>query len=510
MNQENNRTIAKNTLVLYVRSILMMFIGLFTSRVILQTLGVTDFGIYNAVGGIVAIFGFISSSLINATSRFITIAIGKGDQKITNATFGNIKVIYYGLCVLVVILAETIGLWFLSSKMILPAERISAAFWIYQYSILTTMIGLISVPYKSAIIAHEKMSAFALISLFDAVLKLIICYLLLIIPFDKLVIYSSLLFLVEIIDRVVYAIYSYKRFEEVRAKPRINKAQFREIMSISGWSLSGNLAWVLNTHGINIVLNMFFGPVVNAARGVALQVQGIMGQFVTNFQTAINPQITKSYADGNYNRMGNLLFFSSKFSFLLMFTISLPIFIEAPTILDLWLVNVPTHTISFLRIIIVGSVLSTLTNPLWISVLATGKLKKYMIWDNSIQFLVLPSVYMVFYFFKLEPSWAFIILVLSELLEIVIRTWIVLPLIRQKYYTYIKKVATPLILITLVSPIIPLIIYLNFQNTIGHFFLVTSSCICCTMIAIWTIGLEKSEQKVIIDTIKVKLNRNRR
>ena len=302
-----NKTIAKNTLMLYLRSFLMMGIGLYTSRIILKTLGVTDFGIYNAVGGIIAIVGFISSSLSNATSRFITIAIGKGQQEFINKTFGNIKIIYYLLCVIVVIVGETIGLWFLYGKMDIPEGRMNAAFWVFQYSILSTVIGLICVPYNSAIIAHERMSAFAYISLIDVILKLLICFLLQVIPYDKLIVYASLFFCIEIIDRLIYAIYCNRHFEEVRVKAKIDRKQFKEILSMSGWSLSGNLFWVLNTQGVNLILNVFFGPVVNAARGIAIQVQGVLGQFVSNFQTAINPQITKTYASKDYERMHSLL-----------------------------------------------------------------------------------------------------------------------------------------------------------------------------------------------------------
>lgn len=273
-----NKTIAKNTLMLYLRSFLMMGIGLYTSRIILKTLGVTDFGIYNAVGGIIAIVGFISSSLSNATSRFITIAIGKGQQEFINKTFGNIKIIYYLLCVIVVIVGETIGLWFLYGKMDIPEGRMNAAFWVFQYSILSTVIGLICVPYNSAIIAHERMSAFAYISLIDVILKLLICFLLQVIPYDKLIVYASLFFCIEIIDRLIYAIYCNRHFEEVRVKAKIDRKQFKEILSMSGWSLSGNLFWVLNTQGVNLILNVFFGPVVNAARGIAIQVQGVLGQ----------------------------------------------------------------------------------------------------------------------------------------------------------------------------------------------------------------------------------------
>lgn len=497
MEQSNNHTIARNTLTLYGRSVLMMLIGLYTSRVILQTLGVTDFGIYNAVGGIVAMFGFISGSLGNATSRFITVAIGKGDMDLTVKTFGNVKVIYYLLSVLIVLLGETIGLWFLYHEMSIPADRMQAAFWVYQYSILASVTAFVSVPYNSAIIAHERMSAFAYISLLDAVLKLLVCYLLLVVPYDKLVTYASLLFAIEIVDRIIYVVYCSKRFEEVRARPRICREQFRSILAMSGWTISGNLVWILNTQGVNIVLNVFFGPVVNAARGIAMQVQGVMGQFVTNFQTAVNPQITKSYAQGNYVRMGELLQMSSRYSYLLMFTMSLPVCIEAPVILRWWLGTVPDYTVVFLRLVLVSAVVASLSNPLWISVLATGRLKKYMIWDNTIQFLVLPVTYAVFKWMGGSPAWAFAIIAISACIGLYVRVWLVLPLIRYSYREYIQKVISPLICVTLISPILPLLLYGYISSPLINFLLVTLTSVICCGITIWFLAMYNSERAMI-------------
>lgn len=468
----NNKTIAKNTLMLYMRAILMMGIGLYTSRIILKALGITDFGIYNAVGGIIAMFGFISSSLSNATSRFITIAIGRGDQSYTNRTYGNIKVMYYILCVVIVLFAETVGLWFLFNKMTIPADRMSAAFWVYQYSVLSSVVGFISVPYNSAIIAHERMSAFAYISLLDATLKLVICFLLQMSPYDKLIVYATLLFFVGVIDRIIYAVYCNKRFEEVHAPARIDKEQLREILTMSGWSLSGNLFWILNTQGVNLILNVFFGPVVNAARGIAMQVQGVMGQFVTNFQTAINPQITKSYANVEYDRMHSLLHLSSKFSYFLMLLMSVPVFIEAPIILKWWLGTIPDNTIVYLRIILLYSVFATLANPLWIAVLATGKLKKYQLWDNMVQALVLPISYIAFKYFHAASYWVFIILLVAEIVEIFVRVWVVLPLINHKYLDYIREVVIPLVLVSFVAPLVPLALsnYLSTNEVVEFFY----------------------------------------
>jgi len=497
MEQGSNRTIARNTLMLYARSILMMVIGLYTSRVILRALGITDFGIYNAVGGVVGMLGFISSSLSNATSRFITMAIGRGNQEYTNKTFGNLKIIYYGLCVIVLLLAETIGLWFLFYQMSIPAERLDAAFWVFQYSVLSTMLNFICIPFNAAIIAHERMSAFAYISLLDAVFKLLVCYVLLVTPFDRLITYASLIFLTGLVNRVVYAVYCNSRFEEVHARPRVYRAQMREVLSMSGWTLSGNLVWVLNTQGVNLVLNMFFGPVVNAARGIALQVQGVLGQFVSNFQTAVNPQITKSYAQENYERMGELLQMSSKFSYILMFAMSLPVCIEAPVILKLWLGEVPDYTVIFLRLILISSVIGTVSNPLWISVLATGRLKRYMVWDNAVQFMVLPCIYVVFKWMDGSPTWAFAILALSAGVEACVRIWIVLPLIRYSYRSYLRNVVWPLLCVTLISPILPMMLYRHVESVWLHFTTVTFTSLLCTGVVVWFFALKKTEQEII-------------
>lgn len=501
MEQTGNKTIAKNTLMLYGRSLLLMLIGLYTSRVILRNLGVTDYGIYNAVGGIVGMFGFISGSLGNATSRFITISIGKGDQEYTNKTFGNIKLIYYGLCILIVILGETIGLWFLYNKMTIPADRMDAAFWVYQYSILAAVLGFICIPYNSAIIAHEKMSAFAYISLLDAILKLLICYLLAITPFDRLITYASLIFGVEIIDRIIYAAYCNRHFEEVKAKARLFREQFRRILSMSGWVMLSNLCWIQNTQGINLLQNSFFGPVVNAAGGIAMQVQGVMNQFVTNFQTALNPQITKSYARGDFSRMGELLQLSSKYSYFLLLIMTIPVFIEAPIILHWWLVTVPDYTIVFLRIILIYSLIGTLSNPLWVSVLATGNLKKYQLYDSTIQILVLPTSYLIYKFMATPAYSVYLILLLFNAIGLAIRAGIVLPMIRQNIKAYIAKVILPLIIVTATSFLFSFASSILTRGISYNFIIIVSASVIITLCITWFVGINKKERNYILQHV---------
>lgn len=493
MHESQNKTIAKNTVVLYMRSIVLMLIGLYTSRIVLQALGITDFGIYNAVGGIVGMMGFVSASLSNATSRFITIAIGKGDEEHINRTFGNIKILYYGLCIVIFIFAETLGLWFLYNKMIIPENRLTSAFWVYQYSILSTLIGLMSVPYNSAIIAHERMSAFTYMSLLDGILKLLTCYVLLICPADKLILYGTFLFCIGVVDQVVYVTYCRRNFPEVSAKPRVYRKQMKEIFTISGWTLSGNVAYIMNTQGLNLLLNIFFGPIVNAARGIALQVQGVIGLFISNFQTAVNPQITKNYGIRNYERMNELLEFSSRFSYLLMFLLSLPILIQTPIILKWWLGVVPPYSVTYLRLILINYILCTLSNPLWISVLATGKLKKYQIYDNMINFLILPISWVVLKN-GAESYWVFLILIIAEIGSLIVRIWIVLPLIQYKYSNYFKEVLIPLSIVSSLAPILPFLISNKITNDFFNFSCVCISSFLGSLILIWIFALKKEEQ----------------
>lgn len=331
---KSNKRIAKNTLLLYVRMLFLMIISLYTSRVILNTLGVEDYGINNVVSGFIGMLGFLSGSLGAASSRFITYDLGIGDMVTMKRTFGNIVTIHLLLAVMILIFGETIGLWFVLNKLQIPENRMTGALWVYQFSIFSFMLSIVSVPYNATIIAHERMKAFAYISIVDAILKLLIVYLLVIIPYDKLIIYAILFFCIQVFDRVVYGVYCYRHFEETKTKLAFNKKLFKEIFSFAVWTMNGNLAVIGYTQGINVLLNMFFGPVVNAARGIAVQVQTVVQNFCNNFQMALNPQLTKSYAQKDLAHMQQLLKVSSKFSFFLLYIISLPLMLEAPLVLN--------------------------------------------------------------------------------------------------------------------------------------------------------------------------------
>lgn len=314
----SNQRIAKNTLLLYFRMFLMMGVSLYTSRVVLQTLGVEDFGIYSVVGGIITMFAFINGGMVSATQRFITFELARGCMDRLKSVFSTSLQIHALISLIVVLLGETVGFWFLYEKMVIPDSRMQAAVWVYQCSIIACVVNIMSIPYNADIVAHEKMSAFAYISIVEAFLKLGIVYLLLLSPWDKLKVYAVLLLIVQLVIRFVYSYYCHKHFEEASYQHQMDKPLFREMVGFAGWSFWGNLAGVLYTQGLNIMLNIFFGPVVNAARGIAVQVQSAVQQFVSNFQMALNPQITKTYATGNLSQMHSLMFRSARFSFFIV------------------------------------------------------------------------------------------------------------------------------------------------------------------------------------------------
>lgn len=507
---ENNKRIAKNTLLLYVRMLFMMGIGLYTSRIVLRTLGVQDFGIYNVVGGVVAMIGFLQGSLSAASSRYITYDLGKGDMNVMKRTFGNIKSIHWILSGFVLFVGETVGLWFVMEKLNIPAGREVAAFWVYQFSILTSIVAIISVPYNAAIIAHEKMSAFAYISIYESVAKLVIVFLLLAISFDKLIIYALLLFLVQLSSRVIYNIYSAKHFEETRVKLYCDKKLFKEIFAFAGWTMNGNLAVMGFTQGLNIVLNIFFGPAVNAARGIAVQVQNISMQFCVNFQMALNPQITKSYAKNDLAYMHRLIITSSKFSFFIMLFIALPLMLEAGPVLHWWLGIVPEHTVNFLRLILCTSLLFTLSNPIIISVHATGRLKRFQLIEGTMLLTIVPIAYFLLKLFSIPPESVFLVHIIVESFTQYVRLKIVFPMIGMKLLPYFYKVICRIILVIITVPVLPLIIYVKMPVSITSFFVVCIVCVLCTCSGIYWLGCNKEERKFVVSKIHSLINKYKR
>ena len=497
----NNKRIAKNTLLLYFRMLFMMAVSLYTSRVVLNTLGVEDYGIYNVAGGIVAMFGFINGSMSSATQRYITFALGKGDRKQLQTVFSTTLQIHTLIAVLIVILGESIGLWFLYNKLQIPADRMDAAFWVLQCSIVSTVIMIVSVPYNADIIAHEKMSAFAYISVLEVILRLVTVYMLVVFSVDKLILYAFLLLGVQLFIRFCYSYYCNKHFKETKYRHVWDKALFKEMTEFAGWSMFGNLSSVLFTQGLNILLNVFFSPVVNAARAVAIQVQNAILQFVSNFQMALNPQITKTYAKGEIQEMHKLMFRCARFSFYLLFFLSLPVLFETDFILTVWLRTVPDNTVIFLRIMICTSLIYTIANPLIIANQATGKTKKYQTICGFILLSILPISYLLL---KLGcPAYSvFIVHFSMEAIAQIARMILLRPLINIKIKDYKQNIYTKVFSVTILSVILPGLLYYNLPNSVLRFFVVCIACIIGVSTVSYTIGLTKKERLFVNDKLR--------
>ena len=494
-NSTNNKRIAKNTLLLYVRMLFTIAIGLYTGRVVLNALGVTDYGIYNVVGGVIAMLGFLTGSMSAASSRFITYDLGKGDITVMKRTFGNILSIHFIIAGVILLFGETIGLWFVLNKLQIPAERMTAALWVYQFSVFTSILSVISVPYNAAIIAHERMKAFAYIGIVDAVLKLLIACVLLIVPFDRLKVYALLFFCIQVFDRIVYGVYCTRHFQETKAKPTFNGKLFKEIFGFAVWTMNGNLAVIGYTQGINILLNMFFGPAVNAARGVAVQVQVVVQNFCNNFQMALNPQLTKSYAQNDLQHMHQLLKVSSKFSFFMILFISLPLMLEAPLVLKWWLGVVPEHTDNFLRLILCSSMLITLSNPLVVSVHATGRIKRFQAIEGTMLLCIVPIAYLLLKLFGIPPECVFCVHIVVEACTQYARMRIVLPMIGMRVVEYVKEVVVPLVKVVVLAPILPLLVYHLTEQSVATFFLVCVVSVLSVSACVYFIGCTKREQE---------------
>lgn len=497
----DKKLIAKNTLFLYFRMLLVMVVSLYTSRVTLRTLGIVDYGINGVVGGIVAMFGFLNGSLSGATSRYITFSLGKKDYNETNRVFNVALVSHVLIALIIVFLAETIGLWFFYNKMVIPVERIPAAMFVYQVSIITTFISLLEVPYNATIIANERMSIYAYIGIAQVLIKLIVAFAITISPFDKLM-SLSFLSLLSSIGFVAFNIYyCRKNFSTCDIKICRDKKLYREIFGYSGADLIGNISVLAQGQGLNLLLNVFFGPTVNAARTIAYQVQGAITQFGNNFMTAVRPQIIKTYAEGKIDEMMVLVKQSSTFSFYLLWMIAFPVCLEAEYILKLWLGEYPEYTISFLILIIVLCLIQALKTPRSMVYHALGKLKFVNLVVGSILCAAFPLAY-VFLKLGYDPNSVFwaanISMVISELASI---------LVLKKYIDYsigkyLLQVHGRCLLVCIVSFIIPYFVY---QHTMEPSFLrLIITCLLTTTsvgITVYTIGMDKPMRKKLLKLI---------
>lgn len=503
---QNSRRIAKNTLLLYVRMLFMMAVSLYTSRVVLHTLGVEDFGIYNVVGGVVAMFSVISGSLSAAISRFITYELGKGNKDKLIIIFSSSVTIQLGLGLIILVLAEAIGVWFLNSKMTIPISRMYAANWVFQLSILTFIINLISVPYNAAIIAHEKMSAFAYISILEVSAKLIIVYMLLWSPLDKLIFYAILMTSVALIIRFVYGYYCKRHFEECTYHFIFDKELLKKMFGFAGWNFIGATSAVLRDQGGNIVINLFCGPTVNAARGIAYQVNNAISGFVANFMMALNPQITKSYAAGDKEYMMTLIYQGARFSFYILLILSLPVIINTHYILTLWLKIVPNHTTLFVQLVLIFAMSESISNPLITAMLATGNIRNYQIVVGGLQMMNLPISYVLLRN-DCIPETVLIVAICISQCCLVSRLYMLRGLIGLSLREYMSKVYLNVLTVAILSAIIPSLLSYYLSETFISFFMICMISVICTFTVIYFVGCDRRERQFINEKLNKTINK---
>ena len=501
----NNKRIAKNTLLLYFRMLLTMAISLYTSRVVLDVLGETDFGIYNVVGGFVSMFAVISGAMTTATQRFLSFEIGKKDGNV-KTMFSTAVMIHLLLATIVLVLGETIGIWFLNSYMNFPSDKYVAANWVFQFSLFTFIINIISVPYNAAIVAYEHMKAFAYVSIIEVVLKLLIVYLLMISPIDKLIFYAALLALMAIFIRVIYGIYCNKHFNECRCNLKWNRTYGKNMFSFVSWNLIGSVAGVAKEQGINVLLNIFFGATVNAARAVAYQVLHAMSGFVSNFQLAMNPQIVKSYAANKREEMFKLVFRGSRLSFLMIMTLAIPVIIEAPFILNIWLKEVPDYTVIFLRLVLLTSIVDSLSGTLIASMHASGKVRDYQIAVGGISLLTLPIAYIALRMNFPAYSAMIVGLAIAVICHFA-RLLLLKKSIELPVMSFIKKVTLRVSLICILAIIPPLTIYYSLPTNWLNFILIVFVSFCSSIIFAYSIGLDREEKFFIMNKIRKLINK---
>lgn len=492
--------VMRNTALLYFRMALMMCINLYTSRVVLQVLGVEDYGVFYVVWGVVFIFGFINDSMMASTQRFLTFELGTGHKKRLHEVFITSVHIHFIVSLIIILLSETGGLWFLLEKMVIPEERMTAAIWCFQLSVITTVAEVMSCPYQAVIIAHEKMSAFAYISILDAVLKLAIVGMLLITDYDRLIMYGILYTCEKLLIRIVYNLYCARHFEESHYEWFYEKTLFKKMSSFAGWSMFGNLAYVLYTQGPNMLLNVFFGPVANAAQAAASQAQNAVGNFSRNFQVAINPQITKTFAAEQMEEMHLLIFRGSRLTFCLLLLLCLPLIVEAPMVLDLWLKEVPEGTVVFLRFLLVILLVQQTASPLIAAIGATGKIRKYESITGGLMLTIVPLAYLVL---KMggRPWSVFTVYLCIVILTYIATLYITLPPIKLRLREYLNNVLRPCSIVMVISLIVPIALKMLTGDGILFSILNIAITVIATSILCYTIGIDKEMRGMIKEKI---------
>lgn len=504
----SNRTsrVAKNTVMLYIRMAFTMLVSLYTSRVVLNTLGVVDYGINNVVGGTVTFLTFLVFSMNTATQRFLSVAMGKNDQEEVKHVFSISVTIHFVILLLVLLIGEVVGLWLLYNKLVIPAERMDAAFWLFQFTMVSTCTTIMSIPYNAEVIAHEKMGVYAWLSILDVVLKLIVVYLLVLSPADKLITFGFLTMCTFILNRTLYTIYCKRNFKECKYSIHFPRKLLKEMVVFASWDLFGVFAWACATQGATILLNMFFGPTVNAARGIAGTVLGAVKGFSGNFTTALNPAITKAYASKDYGYMTKLMFSGSKLVFILLFTIMLPLFIKCHYVLELWLKMVPEYSVVFIKILLVQTLVVTMWTPVFISGIATGKLKSFGLITSILNILQVLVCYVVL---KMggSPVATIISIAIWEILAYSVQFVTLSKLIDFSFCSYAKSVLSKAALVLLLAASLSIWFSSNLDDSFFNLVLVCLVSCSLSVVLSFIILLNKEEKQFVLSKLRSKLRR---
>jgi Na+-driven multidrug efflux pump len=506
MGNENNKRIAKNTILLYFRMFITMGVSLYTSRIVLDVLGVSDYGIYNVVGGVVAMFSFLNGSLSGATSRFLTFELGSNNEERLKKVFSSAITIHLGLAIIIFIIGETIGLWLLENKLLISEDRLFAARVVYQISIISCIISILKVPATAAIIAHERMNIYTYVSILEVGFKLIIVFLLVIGDFDKLILYSFLTLIVTLVTTLIYQFYTSYKFAECKFKISFDKEMMKPMLTYTGWDLYGNLSIMVRGQGINILLNTFFGTVINAASGIATQVQNSVAGFADNFLTAVRPQIVKNFAAGNIKEMQKLIFNSSKFSFLLLFLVSFTLIVENRFIMKLWLVDVPEFAIIFCQLSLLNNLISIMFRTIMFSIHATGNMKRISFINGTIYIMVLPISY-IFLKLGLSPVIPFIInilLLIIGCMSNLVTLNIYIP--EFSISKFIKEVVLINLVIVLLGSLIPLTLFTIMEEGFLRFLTVGITSVISIGISSFYMAINKEMRNLIKSFLISKIN----
>lgn len=490
-----NRTIAKNSIALYLRMLLVMLVGLYTSRVVLKTLGVEDYGVYNVVGGFVAMLAFLNKVFVDATQRFLSFILGENDIEKLRSVFSTSLTVHVLIAVVIILIGETVGLWFVNNKLVIPSERLTAANWVYQCSLLSLIVTIICVPYRAIVVAHEKMYIYAYFGIIEAILKLVIVYLLLVSDIDKLILYGILHLCVSLIVPIWNWAYCQKRFIECVFKLHINVQMFREMMSFSIWTMIGSLGFSFKDQFLNIIMNLFLGPTINAARGITTQVNGIVMNFAENFTTAVSPQITKQYASGDTNRSRHLVKTGARFSFLLMLLIVIPIIVHVDYILDFWLGDVPDYTSLFVSITLIASLYYSCSKPLTIALMAIGDIKWFQIGVSIIMLTELPIAYLLLKH-GYPPQYALMPSVVTNILGVLFRFY----LLKKKDFVlqgFVSEVLVKCTLLMIASYLLCIFIKKFLMADVLGILISLFLSVVITMHVIYFVGTTQGERQVI-------------